>query len=550
MADDDLRCLPRHGFEGDYDFDSLVERNPFLFRVYTPKVTSPSISYDPKIFCIAPKFDAKYTSPPSAIESLSPIGPLTEIATCEEVTRHLDWTTRSSSPFISTSFSFAWAIWEALRRYKSGVKHDVEIAVIDAASLKGRAATAIQVLRKATFDEQPHHYWRWYHFSQESQSVVVYGYIPLTSVMASVPLLSILEKMPSYFLRSGIPVNPSITETSLINRVAWDFTNKKSTFKQFCEAMTDRYFEQSTEMRLRESIVGSIRLAVALLNPWFHKTAADDIDWAVHKAAELASLIAAWPDPQDPAEMQDVLHGMVSLLAEEVRDKRQVSLLGDVLELAGVIDDIEDVVYSLEDRVEQHETAAAAGNLVNQTRLDDDCTEGTPSQPQPGAAPSLRITIPSTPPSSSSSSSSNDSSPLLPLTPVSSDGGSTETPSKYDEVSLSRDHSANAISLLSQFLTSESSSHVLRHRFSSPATTPRVRFVTAPSTPFSALIPSSPEQSCQEVEPSLSATSSPSTSRGMIAETISVAVTGFLFGTLLTLCVVSSQRRMLLTHLT
>ncbi|KAK0236354.1 hypothetical protein EDD85DRAFT_638949 [Armillaria nabsnona] len=548
MADDDLRCLPRHGFEGDYDFDSLVERNPFLFRVYTPKVTSPSISYDPKIFCIAPKFDAKYTSPPSAIESLSPIGPLTEIATCEEVTRHLDWTTRSSSPFISTSFSFAWAIWEALRRYKSGVKHDVEIAVIDAASLKGRAATAIQVLRKTTFDEQLHHYWRWYHFSQESQSVVVYGYIPLTSVMVSVPLLSILEKMPSYFLRSGIPVNPSITETSLINRVAWDFTSKKSTYKQFCDAMTDRYFEQSTEMRLRESIVGSIRLAVALLHPWFHKTAADDINRAVHKAAELASLIAAWPDPQDPAEMQDVLHGMVSLLAEEVRDKRQVSLLGDVLELAGVIDDIEDVVYSLEDRVEQHE-AAAAGNPVNQTRLNDDCTEGTPSQPQPGAPPSLRITIPSTPPSSSSSSSSNDSSPLLPLTPVSSDGGSTETPSKCDEVSLSRAHSANTMSLLSQFLTSESSSHILRRRFSSPATTPRVRFVTAPSTPFSALISSSPEQSCQEVEPSPSASSS-STPRGMIAETISVAVTGFLFGTLLTLCVVSSQRRMLLTHLT
>ncbi|KAK0223660.1 hypothetical protein IW262DRAFT_1270462, partial [Armillaria fumosa] len=456
MADDDLRCLPRHGFEGDYDFDSLVDRNPFLFRVYTPKVTSPSISYDPKIFCIAPKFDAKYTSPPSAVESLSPIGPLTEIATCEEVTKHLDWTTRSSSPFISTSFSFAWAIWEALRRYKSGVKHDVEIAVIDAASLQGRAVTAIQVLRKATFDEQQQHYWRWYNFSQESQSVVVYGYIPLTSVMASVPLLSILEKMPSYFLRSGISVNPSITETSLINRVAWDFTNKKFTYKQFCEAMTDRYFEQSTEMRLRESIVGSIRLAVALLNPWFHKTAADDIDWAVHKVTELASMIAAWPDPQDPAEMQDVLHGMVTLLAEEVRDKRQVSLLGDVLELAGVIDDIEDVVYSLEDR------------------------------PQPGAAPSLRITIPSTPPSSSSSSSSNDSSPLLPLTPVSSDDGSTESPSKCDE----------------------------------------------------------------EVEPSSSASCSPSTPRGMIAETISVAVTGFLFGTLLTLCVVSSQRRMLLTHLT
>ncbi|KAG7451567.1 uncharacterized protein BT62DRAFT_883617 [Guyanagaster necrorhizus] len=450
MLDDAPRCLPRHGFEGEYDFDSLVDRNPFLFRVYTPKPASPSISYDPKIFCIAPKFDAKFTSPPSAVESLSPIGPLTEIVTCEEVARHLDWTTRSTSSFISTSFSFAWAIWEALRRYKSGVKHDVEIAVIDAASLKGRAVTAMQILRKATIDERPHHYWRSCHFSQESQSVVVYGYIPLTSVMASIPLLSILEKMPSYFLRSGIPSNPSVTEMSLINRVAWDPSNKKYTYRQFCEAMTDRYFEQSTEMRLKESIVGSIRLAVAFLNPWFHKTAADDIDRAVHKTVELASLIAAWPDPQDPAEMQDVLNGMVSLLAEEVREKHQVSLLGEVVVLAGVIDEIECVVSSLEDRIEQHE--AAAGNPVVETRLDDEFPEALSSLP--------------------------------------------------------------------------------------------------PSTPFSALLPPSPESSCQEIESFTSDSSSSSTSRSMIAETMSVAITGFLFGTFLTLCVVSSQRRTLLMHLT
>ena len=67
--------------------------------------------------------------------------------TYEDLVRHLDWTTRSSSPYVTTSFSFFWCLWEAVRRYKLAVKHDVEIAVIDARKVTGRAKTALQVLR-------------------------------------------------------------------------------------------------------------------------------------------------------------------------------------------------------------------------------------------------------------------------------------------------------------------------------------------------------------------------------------------------------------------
>jgi hypothetical protein len=74
-------------------------------------------------------------------------GPAPARATYADAVRHLDWTKRATSPFISTSFSFAWAIWDASRRYKQGVKHDVHIAVIDARAVIGRAVTALELLR-------------------------------------------------------------------------------------------------------------------------------------------------------------------------------------------------------------------------------------------------------------------------------------------------------------------------------------------------------------------------------------------------------------------
>lgn len=67
--------------------------------------------------------------------------------TYDDLVRHLDWTTRSSSPYVTTSFSFFWCFWEAVRRYKLAVKHDVEIAVIDSRKVIGRAKSALEVLR-------------------------------------------------------------------------------------------------------------------------------------------------------------------------------------------------------------------------------------------------------------------------------------------------------------------------------------------------------------------------------------------------------------------
>lgn len=142
--------LPQYGFGTDVDFQSLVKANNFLFRVYTPKAPSP-FSDDSEPSFVAPKFNERYSLSPEEFKQGCPS--LTDnqvhVGTYDDVAIHMDWTTRSYSPYISTSFSFIWSIWEALRRYHIGVKKDVQIAIIDASAVSRRSVTAVQLLRNS-----------------------------------------------------------------------------------------------------------------------------------------------------------------------------------------------------------------------------------------------------------------------------------------------------------------------------------------------------------------------------------------------------------------
>ena len=143
--------LPQYGFGPTLDFADLVGCNQFLFRVYTPKERSPFFD-DTEPFFIAPKFDERYRNvTPGGLKDWELDGRAAVAnATYQDVARHMTWTTRSSSPYISTSFSPIWSIWEAVRRYHHGVKQDVEIAIIDAHAVADRAITAVSLLSKAS----------------------------------------------------------------------------------------------------------------------------------------------------------------------------------------------------------------------------------------------------------------------------------------------------------------------------------------------------------------------------------------------------------------
>ena len=139
--------LPQYGFGAEVAFDALIDTNPFLFRVYTPRQSGPtpaSASDDSD----SPQFLAQQfqNDPLVPLSKPSP-------ATYDDVAHHMDWTSKLTSPFVSSSFSFAWALWEAVRRYHGNMKHDVEIAVIDARLVADKAVTAIEVLRKSKTKE-------------------------------------------------------------------------------------------------------------------------------------------------------------------------------------------------------------------------------------------------------------------------------------------------------------------------------------------------------------------------------------------------------------
>jgi hypothetical protein len=150
-----MNSLPQYGFGPDMTFEKLVESNPFLFRVYSRHSKSPELEREDPFF-LGAKFDLDDEPvDPTEVDlrgwdgaSDASTASSAANATYADAIRHLDWTKRSESPYISTSFSFAWAVWEASRRYQDGLKHDVQIAVIDARAVMGRAITALELLRQ------------------------------------------------------------------------------------------------------------------------------------------------------------------------------------------------------------------------------------------------------------------------------------------------------------------------------------------------------------------------------------------------------------------
>ncbi|KAJ7035918.1 hypothetical protein C8F04DRAFT_1221047 [Mycena alexandri] len=316
-----LEFLPQYGFGTDTEFKKLVERNAFLFRVHTPK---PSTSAEVPFPAL--KFDWRYTSstgPPS----LDP-----PPATYNDVARHMDWTTRHSSPYISTSFSFMWAVWEAVRRYHFGVKHDVEIAVIDATAVAGGSLTVVEILRAAPSADRHERHWKWFEVAHESQSVLVYGGIPQFAVLASIPILRIVNNLPSYCFRRLPPIEPRTP----LDRLASSFLAQKPSFRKFCEMQSAYFLRSDPQARFIDSTSTSVRLALTFLGVWFHWMLQTQpppendpnifCDAAVTKVTELARIIASWPAANETNKMWDtIIHEIALLVAEQVKLHRRIS---------------------------------------------------------------------------------------------------------------------------------------------------------------------------------------------------------------------------------
>lgn len=342
--------LPQYGYGSNHTFDHLIQDNPFLFRVYTPKQRSPFFDATEPYF-VGQKYNEQYREAAERLRQPFTGKSVASTSSYADVAQHMDWTQRHMSPYISTTFSFAWAIWEATRRYRVGLKHDIEIAIIDARQLTGRAATALELLRKGTPNERHLDYWKWYRFALESQDVLVHGSIPGSAVLASVPLLSIIDKLPSYFLRQDAIIDKR-SSSSQFNILSWDTMDRKPSFRQFCQDMSDQFLHLPTEHRLRDATGSSVRLAMTFLRPWFHSVVVDDFTEATETVCSLAFIIAQWPAQwwsRDHVEMWDVIRSLVQSVGEEVREKQKGVVVEEVRRLQGVVSNLERVVQDYEE---------------------------------------------------------------------------------------------------------------------------------------------------------------------------------------------------------
>ncbi|KAF9648317.1 hypothetical protein BDM02DRAFT_3096758 [Thelephora ganbajun] len=323
--------LPQYGFGAEVAFDALIDTNPFLFRVYTPKhsasaSTSASDDSDAPYF-LAQRFDN------------DPLAPISKpsLATYADVAHHMDWVTKSTSPFVSSSFSFAWALWEAVRRYHSNVKHDVEIAVIDARLVVGKAVTAIELLRKSQTKERHVDHWKWYRFALESQSVLIHHSIPHQAVYSSIPLLKLLEKLPSYLTTSE-------TDKSIpFDGLSWDYTQKKQSFELFCKGTAERFLKMPVEKRLRDTTTSAVRLSLSFLRPWLHRVSLGDAGSAQTALTDLAIVVGRWPGQlwvRDHSEVAELCKAMVDIVLEEMRESQKTQKAADAEKMQVIVDQV------------------------------------------------------------------------------------------------------------------------------------------------------------------------------------------------------------------
>jgi hypothetical protein len=248
------------------------------------------------------------------------------------------------------------------------------------------------ILLIVEFRRHPDH-WKWYRFATEAQDVLIYGYVPGTAVLTSIPILSIIPKLPSYFLNP----NSNEEDKSFFSNLTWDVTQQRSGYQQFCQQMSEQFLRLSAEDRLRDTTTSSVRLAMCFLRPWFQRYALKDFQGAVDSVAELAYIIARWPGQwwvREHTEIWDLIQSMVHVIGEEVRDAQRIHALNEVTRLQGVVSELQlltDEFMSVHSRSGSDDSASEAdGPASSYASVSAPAPLVPPEDPQlpPGQAPS------------------------------------------------------------------------------------------------------------------------------------------------------------------
>jgi hypothetical protein len=169
-------------------FDATVRYHRFLYRVHNTTSDSP---LDDELGFIATTFQRNASDstllhlrrrPASDIDDLRDKA-VKHVGRCSPTVSSSDMSAMWS-PFVSTSFSLPYALWEASRR------SDSSISIIDGHMLLGCAWLALELLGVQYDTER--------HLANESQEVLVWANVPRKAILASSPWKMLLNALPPW----------------------------------------------------------------------------------------------------------------------------------------------------------------------------------------------------------------------------------------------------------------------------------------------------------------------------------------------------------------
>ena len=348
------------------------------------------------------------------------------------------------------------------------------------------------------------------------------------------PLTHILSRLPSYFLNP----DPSILHDTPISRVGWDYERKKHTYRAFCQDMSERFLRMPADRRLRDTSAGAVRLAIALLRPWFHRLATEDFTTATAVACELAQTIARWPGlwwVREHPEIRDLIRCLVHIVAEEAREARRTQVLANATRMQDIVGGLEHLARTFHAREARSNRSSftlpvsSTASVIDEdeTKVDRDLASFVlkPILTEEEGEKHVEIIRPpvfSPPVPFPSSSSKLGSRPLS--VPPEADASVVLGPSREEH-----EHADKG---------KEKAHNSLVDRGTSPITDAARRLF----------------DSTFRAATRASATATPadgdSSSLDFYARTASALLTGFFLGTFITLCVLSPHRREIANHFT
>lgn len=187
---------------------------------------------------------------------------------------------------------------------------------------------------------------------------------------SSIPLLKLLEKLPSYLATS------ETDKSTPFDRLSWDYTQRKQSFELFCKDAAERFLKMPLEKRLRDTTTSAVRLSLSFLRPWLHRVPLNDVDAAQTALTSLAIVVGRWPGQlwvRDHSEVAELCKTMVEVVLEEMRESQKTQKTADAEKMQGIVDQIRRLSVECEKEISRRRLLEAVTSLpIPSAPVDED----------------------------------------------------------------------------------------------------------------------------------------------------------------------------------